>query len=104
MPRTSPSGTPMTSWTKWRIQSLRNHRVTSLGKEGAAHSCLTQFPHNDLQHSWVELPVGYQVSTAAAVTMWFLCCRWSLPPEGLRVQGSLQCGAAEHGGGYLPKH
>lgn len=46
MPRTSPNGIPMTSWTKWRIQSLRNHRVTSLGKEGAAHSCLTQFPHN----------------------------------------------------------
>lgn len=25
----------MTSWTKWRIQSLRSHRVASLGEEGA---------------------------------------------------------------------
>lgn len=44
-PRTSLSGTPMTSWTKWRIQSLRTHRVTSLRGEGAVHSCLIQFPH-----------------------------------------------------------
>lgn len=45
-PRTSLSGTPMTSWTKWRIQSLRTHRVTSLGGEGAACSHLTQFLHH----------------------------------------------------------
>lgn len=57
-PRTSPSGAPMTSWTKWRIQSLRNHRVTSLGERGAAHSCLTQFPHKGGDPGARSIPGG----------------------------------------------
>lgn len=70
-PRTSLNGTPMTSWTKWKIQSLRIHRVTSLGGEGVAYSCLTQFSHNGvsqgfagfLGHSSLWLPGVHNTSS-----------------------------------------
>lgn len=96
-PRTSPSGTPMTSWTRSKALSRRIHRVPELGAVGcfgsgegaagarpllsdpAAMQCWASEGPSHLSGS-LRLSHG-PGATPRLIAPPLLCCRWSLPPE-----------------------
>lgn len=95
-PRTSPSGTPMTSWTRSKALSQRIHRVPEWGAVGCfsiwGGGCRDQAPPLrpscyavlGIRRSRLSgsLRLSHGFGAAPRLTAPPLpCCRWSLPPE-----------------------